>query len=268
VDHKTISFVTMTGIILSNSDLLIQGISRGGARWFKEAIPPPSPSRRVLADLYKKWFLIGSLIRFSVSGNIGVLFFYIIERFIYHQLCQISSLPVIIEEYKDSVSYFSGYLLQIVSQHLLNAFLVYGLDTIDTKEKYIKTLVGQFSVYGLSLVGSTILNLFLLSSGMERNTAFFSTMIVFAVVNYFLIQWVVHKTAASVSEKGISSSTKKGYKTSAPLQRIQRGGSLSPPPLFGVTKPPRERTIILNPGVPVNADTVNESRLSLIKKQI
>jgi hypothetical protein len=258
----------MTGIILSNSDLLIQGISRGGARWFKEAIPPPLPPKRVLADLYKKWFLISSLIRFSVSGNLGVICFYVIERFIYHQLCQISSLPVIIEEYKDSVSYFVGYLIQIVSQHLLNALLVYGLDTIDTREKYIKTLLAQFSVYGFSLVGSTILNLFLLSSGMERNTAFFSTMIAFAVVNYFLIQYVVHKTTTSISEKVVASATKKGYKMSASLQKIQRGGSLSPPPLFGVTKPLPERTIILNPDVPVNADTVNKSRLSFIKKQM
>lgn len=250
----------MTGIILSDAGLLVQGLSRGGARWIKEVIPPPSPSKRVLADLYRKWFLIGSLIRFSVSGNIGVLFFYIIERFLYYRLCGISNLPVIVEEYKDSVSYFFGYLIQIVTQHLLNAFLVYGLDTIDTREKYFKTLLAQFSVYGLSLVGSTIMNLVLLNSGMERSTAFFATLIVFAVVNYFLIEWAVRKTTASTETKA--------YKGRSSLQRIQRGGSMPPPALFGVTKDWTRTTVIFNPDVPVNSEKVNKSRLALLNKQL
>lgn len=233
----------MKGIVfVPNSTPLVQEISRGGARIFREsAVPVPAPSKGLLVELYERWFLINQLIRFSVSGNLGVICFYIIERLLYHQLCQISSLPDILEEYKDSVSYFFGYLIQIVTQHLLNAALVYGLDTIDTREKYFKTLLGQFSVYGFSLFGSTILNLVLLQNGIDRNTSFFATMILFAIVNYFMIQWVVQRATAAIYEKDMIA-RKKGYTSPndknsrnkrTVLPRVSRGGATKSRTWFG-----------------------------------
>jgi putative flippase GtrA len=189
----------MNSILISPHQSALSGplfAIRGGA---PRAFAPPSRTRRNPAisqksNLYQKWFLIPSLARFSVSGNIGTLCFYFIERFLYSCLLKHEeSLPVVMNEYKDSISYFFGYLIQIVTQHLLNALLVYGLDTIDTYKKYIATLVAQFAVYGSSLVGSTLLNMVLLQTGMERTRAFFVTMIVFAAVNYVLINWVVQK---------------------------------------------------------------------------
>lgn len=224
----------MSSIVISApSAFLIQGVARGGARIFSKGVPPPPPPSR-LSDLYQKWFTIPSLARFSVSGNIGTLCFYFIERFIYNWLCQQPSLPAFAQEFKDSISYFLGYLLQIVSQHLLNALLVYGLDTINTKKKYYSTLLAQFAVYGFSLVGSTILNYALLQTGMDRTKAFFATMILFAFVNYALINWSVQKSAILKTDK---------RKTT----NIPRGGR-----------------IYFNPGRPVNAERVNQTRLAFV----
>ncbi|KAL3944984.1 MAG: hypothetical protein SGBAC_000960 [Bacillariaceae sp.] len=256
-------------VFVPSSSTLVQEISRGGSLLFREsAVPAPAPSRSLLVELYARWFQVSSLIRFSVSGNLGVVFFYIIERMLYFQLCQVSNLPEILEEYKDSVSYFFGYLVQIVTQHLLNAALVYGLDTIDTREKYLKTLAGQFSVYGFSLVGSTILNLVLLRYGIDRNTAFFATMILFAVVNYFMIQWVVQKATAAIYEKDMVAARKKGYRPPpndknarnkrTVLPRVSRGGGTKSRFWFGRIFR-RQKRREYNPRDGVDSDVVNES---------
>ncbi|CAJ1936293.1 unnamed protein product [Cylindrotheca closterium] len=264
-------------VFIPSSSTLVQGINRGGALLFREssAVPATAPSRSLLVELYKRWFQISSLIRFSVSGNIGVVCFYIIERMLYAQLCQIDGLPDILEEYKDSVSYFFGYLLQIFTQHLLNATLVYGLDTIDTREKYLKTLIGQFSVYGFSLFGSTILNLALLRYGIDRNTSFFTTMILFAIVNYFLIQWVVQRATAAAYEKDMAA-RKKGY-TLLPnnnnknarnkrtvLQRVSRGGATESRSWFGRIFRRQRREY--NSGEEVDRDEVNESCVAFVRQ--
>lgn len=50
-----------------------------------------------------------------------------------------------LQKNKESISFFISYLIQILAQHFLNAFFVYGLDSIDTKDKYISTLVVTYS---------------------------------------------------------------------------------------------------------------------------
>lgn len=244
------SYLTMTAaaaIIPPFALSAVGSIARGGTR-ILQASPVPSSSssaqsrqgRALFANAYRRWFEFSSLVRFFVSGNIGNLCFYLIERVIYHQLCQFDdgSLPRLIEEYKESVSFFIGYVLQIVTQHLIHAVLVYGLDTISTREKYLKTLMGQFSAYGLALIGSTAFNLFLLRAGLDRTVAFFTTLVLFAFINYFLVGWVVRISTASSSSveenykfgaiKGKKGTIKKSaVKSNANklVQKVRRGGS-------------------------------------------
>ncbi|OEU17775.1 hypothetical protein FRACYDRAFT_268799 [Fragilariopsis cylindrus CCMP1102] len=110
-----------------------------------------------------------------------------------------------IEKYQDGISFFSAYLIQIVTTHLMYAFLVYGLDTINTYEKYTKTLSGQFKVYGIGLFGATALNSFLLKQGFDKTMAFWGTTATFAGINYFLITAIV-KRAVESSSSSIPSS--------------------------------------------------------------
>jgi len=133
------------------------------------------------------------------------------------------SLPSFVQSYKDSVSFFVAYMMQIVTQHLLHAFLVYGLETINTREKYIKTLAGQFSAYGFALIGSTILNLVLLRMGVEKTVAFFGTMLIFSLLNYFLIGWIVRRAVSSDEAKRTS------IQGQATVQQVQRGGAFLEP---------------------------------------
>jgi hypothetical protein len=97
-----------------------------------------------------------------------------------------------------ATSFGVAYLLQIVTTHLLFAVLVYGLNTINTPEKYFKTLWGQFRVYFVSLIGSTALNSYLIHRhGVDRTMAFFGTMTVSACINYVLISWIVKRAVQS-----------------------------------------------------------------------
>ena len=50
-----------------------------------------------------------------------------------------------LEKNKESISFFLSYLIQIFAQHFLNAFFVYGLNSIGTKEKYFHTLLLTYS---------------------------------------------------------------------------------------------------------------------------
>jgi hypothetical protein len=157
-----------------------------------------------------------------------------------------------LDTYQAGLSFFSAYLLQIVSTHLLFAMLVYGVHTVDTPEKYFKTLWGQFRIYAASLVGSTILNTYLIGTGVDKTVSFFATMIVFACFNYFLVCWAVDRALESTTEgthgakqppSSTTSSSLRNKATSAPLptatsstrpdrvvgwltNRIQRGGAL------------------------------------------
>jgi hypothetical protein len=157
------------------------------------------PTGNFLALIYQQWHRLPTVVRFFAAGNLGNAGFFYLERQIYRiiSLCPVEMVPPFVLEYQDGVSFFVGYLVQIVSTHLLLAVLVYGIDTIDSVEKYYKTLSGQFYAYAFSLLGSTILSTYLLQTGMERTTAFFGTMITFACVNYFLIGWIVRRAVAS-----------------------------------------------------------------------
>lgn len=162
-----------------------------------------------LLQLYHSWLKLPQIFRFCVAGNIGNLGFFYLEKIIYallsHLIVTTELLSTMfldgIEKYQDGMSFFSAYIIQIVTGHLLYAFLVYGMDTINTYEKYSKTLSGQFKVYGFGLFGATFLNSFLINSGLSKTMAFWATTGTFAIFNYFLVSWVVERAIESSGSK-------------------------------------------------------------------
>lgn len=230
-------------------------LARGGALPFKNAPtrvirpqPPLPPSKNVLIQIYRSWFKISELGRFFVSGNLGNMCFFFLERAVSRQLSQMSELPEFVEDYKDSVSFFIAYILQIVTQHLFNAVLVYGIDTINTWEKYFKTLLGQYSAYGFALVGSTCLNMLLLRIGMDKTIAFFTTLTLFACINYFLIGWMVRRTTATAVEPSAKDIA---------VKKVRRGGCFQSIPLLWYTSQNLLHHLVLNTGNPINVVDVN-----------
>lgn len=83
--------------------------------------------------------------RFFISGNCGNVVFFYLERLTFLLLQKIENLPVVMQDYMDSVSFFISYILQVIPQHWFHALLVYGLHSIDTKKKYFTTLFGCYS---------------------------------------------------------------------------------------------------------------------------
>jgi hypothetical protein len=140
------------------------------------------------------WYSLPELFRFFVSGNLGNICFFLIERGLYTVIEAIPSPPTFLIEHHDSASFIVGYILQIVTQHLLHAWLVYGLNTINSRDKYLRTLGGQASAYVIALIGSTVLNVFLRRRGMSKNTAFVTTLYLFACINYFVIGWITRRS--------------------------------------------------------------------------
>lgn len=158
-------------------------------------------------SLYGKWHrTVPEPFRFFVSGNIGSIFFFLLDSGVHSLLCSLPKdfLPSAIQANKDAVSFFVGYLIQIWMQHFLNALLVYGLGSINTKEKYISTLRGQYSAYMFALFGSTALNIALSRAGFNKKVAFVLTMSIFACINYVVIGWTVKRANKATKKITIS----------------------------------------------------------------
>eukprot|EP00978_Attheya_sp_CCMP212_P025345 scaffold81381_cov57-Attheya_sp.AAC.2 len=171
------------------------------------------------------WFSLPSALRFVVSGILGNMIFFAMEKRCYALLVRSlvdngppRILTRLLRDHKETVSFFVSYLLQIVAQHVLNAFLVFGLDTVRTREKYLSSLFACYSAYFTTLVASTICNAILLKIGVQRNVAFWGTIVMFSVVNFFLVSW-----AATNS----SQSTKDG-KSKGVAEIARGGGRMSP----------------------------------------
>jgi len=174
------------------------------------------------------WFHIPEPFRFFVSGNIGNLCFFALERTIHNCLNRMDETHPYIVDHKDSISFFLGYILQMGTQHLLHAILVYGLHTIDTREKYLTTLAGQCSAYFTAMIGSTLLNTVLRKHGFSKDMAFFTTLYVFAIINYFVVGWVVRRAVATAEEHElqVSSSNQRFLNMMHLFRRQMRGGEV------------------------------------------
>ena len=139
------------------------------------------------------WMNIPTYIRFGISAGIGNIIFYFLDQYLYQN--------VFIGQ--DTLSFFVAYLSQVFLQHLLNSILVYGFHTIDTWGKYRSTLIATYSAYFGTLIASTCFNTFLLQyGGVQKKIAFWSTLAIFGVVNYLLLnKYVAGEDADAHSTK-------------------------------------------------------------------
>ncbi len=104
-------------------------------------------------------------IRFAASGIIGNGIFFGLDTLLYPSILRAakdlvtSTAPVLtmskrriagnlakwVENNAASISFFVAYLLDIFVQHFLNAWLVFGLDTIRTRELYLSSLASAYT---------------------------------------------------------------------------------------------------------------------------
>lgn len=198
---------------------------------------PPTKKLAGIIDLKQwndAWYQIPEVARFFVSGNLGNMCFFAIERAIHNYITAQelqqpqSPLPPFVGANADSISFFLGYILQMGTQHLLHAWLVYGLKSINTREKYLKTLAGQSSAYFTAMIGSTILNSILRNRfGVSKNTAFFITLYLFAIINYFVVGWIVRRAVIKADEHQLELLLKGGKNKIKPLQQMRGGAAFA-----------------------------------------
>ena len=114
------------------------------------AVALPSSTSSGSSSLLNLWYSnVPQAIRFFTAGNVGTIFFYVFDSLIYKYFVLRASTenwPKLLRRNKESVSFFLAYLSQISAQHLLNAWLVYGMHTIATKERYLKTLRESYAM--------------------------------------------------------------------------------------------------------------------------
>jgi hypothetical protein len=168
------------------------GNRRGGLNVAKKA------ARNAFYDTYAlvaaKWYRLPQVSRYFVSGNLGNVCFFLLEKSIHRLLHDREDwVPDWLPVSKHTLSFVVAYMAQVIPQHFLHALLVYGLRTINTPAKYGRTLAGTYSAFALSMVGSTALNSVLIRF-VSKDAAFMSTIVVFAIVNYFAISWIVRVT--------------------------------------------------------------------------
>lgn len=159
-------------------------------------------------------------IRFLISGCIGNLVFFALDQYLYKN--------VFIG--KDTASFFVAYLMQIFLQHSLNAFFVYGLETISTRVRYIETLSSTYSAYFGTLLASTAFNSLLAKyTPIPKIVAFWATLAIFSVVNFFILGKLVEGSSTSVENNIIGNPSsihnKKDFHKNS-LKR-SRGGATS-----------------------------------------
>ena len=127
---------------------------------------------RPVTTIYPKlWFnIIPEPVRFMTSSGLGNIIFFYVDIILYDLVIYPLSITnydkykgnannnvvakillfvlppqKVLQKNRESISFFLSYLIQIFAQHLLNAFFVYGLQTISTREKYASTLFVTYS---------------------------------------------------------------------------------------------------------------------------
>lgn len=224
---------TTSGVLFTSKDLAT--LVRGGA---KAVSKQPSKivgaiskgTSKTTSAISNTFYAIPKPLRFFISGNLGNVVFYYCEQGVSAGLESVADLPVLVQSYKESVSFFLGYVIHIVFQHFLHALLVYGLATINNPARYLKTLFGTYGTYVTSAVLSTALNGFLLKMGMDKTVSFVSTLYFFAIINYLVIGWIVKKSSQEVTpttkgrqpQTNTNVSNKRVERTNTPNKRVER----------------------------------------------
>lgn len=152
-------------------------------------------SNNVVSTAWKQ----NSAVRFGASGILGNAVFFGLDKILFPLIVRaavrlsVSNKSVIASWSKwtndnaASVSFFVAYLLDIALQHFFNAWLVFGLETINTRELYLSSLASSYTAYFGTLCGSTILQAYLLQRGLSKSAAFWTTIGLGSLVNYFVL---------------------------------------------------------------------------------
>ena len=152
------------------------------------------------------WYRIPQPFRYFVSGNMGNLCLYILDKAL-RLWMESMTYPL---KNIDSMAYFIAYILHVAVQHAFHAFLVYGYESISTRQKYWSTLWGTFQAYAGSAIGSTFLNSYLVKQGWNRDIVFITTISFFSSLNYFWISYVVKRAEEKAAVIAASRSKQDG----------------------------------------------------------
>jgi len=185
--------------------------------------------RNLPQTLFQLWrHRVPQPLRFFLSGNCGNVAMFYMEVVLSQMLTasvaamtpssssgdtttgtSTSTLFRLLASSQDSISFLGAYLAHIVVQHWLHAVLVYGLDTINTPQKYWTTLHGMFRAMLTSAMGSTLLNTLLLKATflpLSKTAKFVLTLWTFSAINYFWITWIVKRSEATSSNSNNNNS--------------------------------------------------------------
>ena len=172
-------------------------------------------SNIVVDRIYHGWWFgqVPEIFRFCFTGSLANVFFLWLEHLLFVVATESPTATIVLtsvfdveEDHAATISYTIAYLLQIVTTHMLNALLVYGLSTVDTFSKYVTTLRRQFYAYSTGMVLSVMLFGYLTSTSrpqwlqwMDRRTALWTTTFIIAGVNYVVIGKIMKDPSTSSS---------------------------------------------------------------------
>lgn len=199
----------MTALLLSQSQdiSIVNLIPRGGALARARSVGAStrlgarnddieSADRSLYVSIGNLWYRVPQPLRYFVSGNMGNVCLYLMEKGMRAWMQNMTPPP----KHVDSLAYFTAYILHIAAQHSFHAFLVYGLESINTQQKYWSTFLGTYQAYAVSAFGSTFLNSHLIKQGWNRDVAFFTTLWIFSCLNYLWIGYIVRKAREKATE--------------------------------------------------------------------
>ena len=127
------------------------------------------------------WDGVPEFARFNVSGFIGTILFQQMNNFVYYSVQDFES------EYKSSVVFGVCYVVSCLWQHALHRHLVFG-----TNGPYLKSLLGFYASYSISIVLSPIINAILtVYVGLSMEMAYWATLVIGGVVNYFMAAFIL-----------------------------------------------------------------------------
>jgi hypothetical protein len=119
---------------------------------YKEDTIDNSQESSQLQLLTKSLNDIPEIIRFSMSGCLGSILFFILERIIHSMLTNWDSWGFYRPSRyifgfvsNETLSFLMAYFLHVIPQHWIHAVLVYGIQTISTRKKYIQSLMACYS---------------------------------------------------------------------------------------------------------------------------